>query len=325
MANAASRSGDPANGATVDSARAARTAGPDWHPVHVTFLGLGLIGGSVALALREAGGWTAAAWSPSGAGPARALESGVVDAAPATLDGALADADLVVLAAPPTACLALLDRLAGESRAALPGSAVVTDVASTKALLVARASANRLRFVGGHPMAGRETSGFGAATADLFVARPWVVVPGDPADTPAIERVEALARATGAHPVRMDAATHDAAVAMISHLPIVAAAALVEAAAGAAGELSPTDWPAAAALAASGWRDATRLARGDARMGAGIAATNAVALAARLRAYRDRLDAWLALLEATGSDGLPDEAAIRARLDAARNRLGGPG
>jgi prephenate dehydrogenase len=325
MANAASRSGDPASGAAVDSARPARTPGPDIQPVHVTFLGFGLIGGSVALALREAGGWTAAAWSPSGAGPARALEAGVVDAAPATLDDALADADLVVLAAPPTACLALLDRLAGEARAALPGSAVVTDVASTKALLVARAMANRLRFVGGHPMAGRETSGFQAATADLFVGRPWVVVPGDPADTVAIERVEELARATGACPVRMDAATHDAAVAVISHLPIVAAAALVEAAAGATGESWPADGPAAVALAASGWRDATRLARGDADMGAGIAATNAVALAACVRAYRERLDAWLALLEATGPDGLADEAAIRSRLDGARNRLGGPG
>ena len=292
--------------------------------VHVTFLGFGLIGGSVALALREVGGWTAAAWSPSGAGPARAIEAGIVDAAPSRLDDALADADLVVLAAPPTACLALLDRLSGEVRTALPGSAVVTDVASTKALLVARALANRLRFVGGHPMAGRETSGFHAATADLFVGRPWVVVPGDPADTVAIERVETLARATGALPVRMDAATHDAAVALISHLPIVVAAALVEAAAGAAGEPPPADWPAAVALAASGWRDATRLARGDAEMGAGIAATNAVALAARVRAYRDQLDAWLALLEATGPDGLPDEAAIRVRLDGARNRLGEP-
>jgi len=291
--------------------------------VHVTFLGLGLIGGSVALALRDAGGWTAAAWSPSGAGPARGLASGVVDAAPSTLAAALADADLVVLAAPPTACLALLDRLRDEARGALSRTAVVTDVASTKGRITARATEGRLRFVGGHPMAGRETSGFGAAKADLFVGRPWVVVPGDPADGIAIERVETLARATGALPVRMDAAAHDAAVAGISHLPLVAAAALVEAVAGAAGEAPPSDWPVAAALAASGWRDATRLARGNAEMGAGIAATNAAALAARLRAYRDRLDAWIALLEATGPGGQPDEAAIRARLEAARTRLDG--
>jgi prephenate dehydrogenase len=293
--------------------------------MHVTFLGLGLIGGSVARALREAGGWTTAAWTPTGAGPALALASGTIDAAPEALEDAIADADLVVLAAPPTACLALLDRLAGEARRALPAAAVVTDVASTKARIVDRAVTLGLRFVGGHPMAGRETSGFPAATATLFVGRPWVVVPGDPADGAAIERVESLARATGAVPVRMDAVAHDAAVAMISHLPIVAAAALVEAAAGVAGEPPPPGWPAAAALAASGWRDATRLARGDATMGAGIAVTNATALAAGLRAYRDRIDAWLALLEASGPGGLPDEAAIRARFASARDRLGGPG
>jgi prephenate dehydrogenase len=172
-------------------------------------------------------------------------------------------------------------------------------------------------------MAGRETSGFGAASATLFVGRPWVVVPGDPGDGAAIDRVEGLARAAGAIPVRMDAVAHDAAVAMISHLPIIAAAALAEAAAGGPGTPPLADWPAAAALAASGWRDATRLARGDPTMGAGIAATNATALAARLRAYRERLDEWLALLEARGPDGLPDEAAIRARLAAARDRLGG--
>ena len=125
-------------------------------------------------------------------------------------------------------------------------------------------------------MAGRETSGFGAATADLFVGRPWVVVPGDPADGVAIERVETLVRATGALPVRMDAGTHDAAVAGISHLPLVAAAALVEAVAGVAGEASPSDWPAAAALAAS---PAAALAAAPA---AALAAAQAAALAAAM-------------------------------------------
>ncbi len=293
--------------------------------MHVTFLGFGLIGGSVACSLREAGGWTAAAWSPSGSGPARALEAGTLDAAPPTLARALADADLVVLAAPPTACLSLLDMLAGESRADLAAGAVVTDVASTKTLIMGRAAAHGLRFVGGHPMAGKETSGFGAASADLFVGRPWVVIPARDTDVDAIERVESMVRATGARPVRMEAAAHDAAVAAISHLPLVAAAALVEVAAGAPGEAVPLDWPVAAALAASGWHDVTRLARGEPEMGAGIAATNAAALAARLRAYRDRLDEWLGLLEALGPAGLPDEAAIRARFVAARDRLDGKG
>jgi prephenate dehydrogenase len=103
------------------------------------------------------------------------------------------------------------------------------------------------------------------------------------------------------------------------------AAALVEAMAGGPGGPTAPGWPAAAALAASGWASATRLARGDATMGAGIARTNAGPLAARLRAVRDRIDEWLALLEQPAADGLPDEAALRERLAAARDRLGGEG
>jgi prephenate dehydrogenase len=167
-------------------------------------------------------------------------------------------------------------------------------------------------------MAGRETSGWAASSADLFVGRPWVIVPGDPADGAARERVESLARACGGVPLTMTAAEHDAAVAAISHLPLVLAAALVEAVAGTGvGDVRP-DWPAAAALAASGWQGATRLARGDVEMGAGIVATNAPAIAARLRDLRVVLDGWLAELEQTEN---PDHAAIAARLAAARRRL----
>ena len=197
---------------------------------------------------------------------------------------------------------------------------MITDVASTKAAVVAAGSEHGLRFVGGHPMAGRETSGYGAASADLFVDRPWVVVPTDPDDLPAVVAVETLAVACRARPIRMDAATHDLAVAAISHLPLVVAAALVETVAGPdAGGASPPGWPVARSLAASGWRDMTRLARGDVAMGAGIAATNAPAIATRLREFRDVLDGWLADLERSGG---PDEAALARRLAAAREQLG---
>ncbi len=291
----------------------------------VTFLGLGLIGGSIARAI-HAGGWTVSAWTPSGRGPAAALAAGVADLAPRDLATAVGGADLVVLAAPPTACLTLLDALAGPAGDAL-GGAVVTDVASTKAVIVARAAELGLRFVGGHPMAGREVSGFDAADADLLRDRPWVVVPvpgGADRDPDAIARVEALARACGARPVRMDAAAHDAAVAGVSHLPLVLAAALVEAVAGGPGAPPAPGWDAAASLAATGWAGATRLARGDPAMAAGIAATNAGPLAARLRAVRGRLDEWLALLDAPAAEsrgGLPDEAVLRDRFERARARL----
>ncbi|HSW41369.1 MAG TPA: prephenate dehydrogenase/arogenate dehydrogenase family protein [Patescibacteria group bacterium] len=288
--------------------------------MRLALLGLGLIGGSVARAAHAAG-WHVAAWTPSGGGPRTALAERAIDVAAGTPREALIDADLVVLAAPPVACLDLLGVLAGADRHALPPGAVVTDVASTKVLLVERAAAYGLRFVGGHPMAGRETSGFEAGSVDLFHDRPWVVVPPGAVDEQAVARVEELARACGARPVRMSAADHDAAVAAISHLPLAVAAALVEAVTGRPGEPEPASWRAAEPLAASGWAGATRLARGDPAMGAGIAATNAGPLAASIRALRDRLDEWLQLLEVDAGGGLPDEAALRERFAAARQRL----
>ena len=107
----------------------------------------------------------------------------------------------------------------------------------------------------------------------------------------------------------------------ISHLPLLTSVALVEAVTGSPGD-QRHDWAAAASLAAGGWRDTTRLARGDTAMGAEIAATNAGPLAARLRAYRDAIDVWIALLEAPAG---PDATAIRERMDAAKARLEHPG
>ena len=282
-------------------------------------LGFGLIGGSIARALAAPrSNWSVAAWSPTGGGPRAALADGTIDAAPATVEDTIEGANLVVLAAPPLACLELLDRLGGSLRGSLADDAVVTDVASTKGRLVDRAAEAGLRFVGGHPMAGRETSGWEASTADLFVGRPWVVVPADPSDEAARERVESLARACQALPLAMTAADHDVAVAAISHLPLVVAAALVEAVATGADGTIRADWPAASTLAASGWQGATRLARGDVEMGAGIVATNAPAIAARLRDLRRVIDAWLAELES--ADG-PEPSRLVARLTAARQRL----
>src|SRR6476619_3960171 len=101
--------------------------------MRLAFLGFGLIGGSIARAVRlhpGADGWTMAAWSPSGDGPRQAAADGVVDLAADTPAAALAGAELVILAAPATACLGLVDSLAGPWRSALPPTAVVTDVAS---------------------------------------------------------------------------------------------------------------------------------------------------------------------------------------------------
>jgi prephenate dehydrogenase len=298
--------------------RESTLTGPIIGRMRVAFLGFGLIAGSVARALRAAGGeWTLAGWSPTSEGTRAAAHDGVLDFAADTPGEAVDGATLVVLAAPPIACLELLDALAGPLGARLGADAVVTDVASTKTAICARARQLGLRFVGGHPMAGREMAGYAASDADLFRDRSWVVVE-DGARDDDVALVEQLAVACGARPVRLDAVAHDAAVAAISHLPLVAAAALVEAVAGEPGGPASADWPAAASLAATGWRDATRLARGEVTMATDIASTNADAIAVRVRSLRAVLDAWLAELERPGG---PDPDRLRARFVAARERL----
>jgi prephenate dehydrogenase len=289
--------------------------------VRIAIVGYGLIGGSIARALRRAvppGEGRSdgtrpmiAAWSRHSDGPRAMLAAGVLDAAPDSLVEVLECADLIVLAAPPLACLDLLDQIAGPLRPALAPGATVTDVASTKRVIVERADRLGLRFVGGHPMAGREITGHAAALEDLFVDRPWVVCPGVLAGQTDVGRVEDLATACGARPVRLDPAIHDAAAAAISHLPLVLSAALAEAV------IDGPAWLEASTLAASGWRDMTRLARGDAAMGAGIVATNALEIAFGIRAVRAALDAWLTALETP----VPDAAELESRFRAVRDGL----
>jgi prephenate dehydrogenase len=299
---------------------ASRRAAAELLPARIAFLGLGLIGGSIASALRAVGAHSRlVAWTPSGRGPVNGLRLGLIDEAAPTAEAAIRGAGLVVLAGPPLAVLELLDALGGSLGATLGGDAIITDVASTKEAIVGRAASNGLRFVGGHPMAGREASGIGAAEAELFVGRPWVVIAGSHASAQDVATVEALATASGARPVHLSAAEHDAGVAAISHLPLVTAAALVEAVAGEAAEGSA--WTAGRGLAAGGWADMTRLARGDPEMGAGILATNAENVALELRAFRAAIDGWIDALEAPSG---PDAPALAERLEATRRLLDTP-
>ncbi len=289
---------------------------PDNRVVRIAFLGLGLVGGSIARALRASPeNLEIVGWTPGGAGPRAAVAAGVLDAATADAASAISGASLVVLAGPADTIPELIGRLSGDLATALPSDASVTDVASTKSVILAAADAAGLPFVGGHPMAGRETSGFAASDEDLFHDRPWVVVPGTRARESDVARVEWLAAACGARAVRATAGDHDAAVAAISHLPLVVAAAIAESVAGDDGWRGSL----AEALTATGWDSATRLARGDPAMGAGILATNAAATAERLRDVRAVLDGWLVVLERSN----PRADEIRDRLAAAREALDG--
>jgi len=289
--------------------------------MRVALLGMGLIGGSIARALAaetnrdeplgDGSAWEVSAWTPDGRGPRAAVAAGTIRAAAASIGEAVDGAELVILAAPPLACMELVGALAGPGR--LAAGALVTDVASTKTAIVERAGKLGVRFVGGHPMAGTHRTGFDAADAGLFVGRPWVIT--SPLTADGADVVVRLARACGANPIAMTPAEHDAAVAAISHLPLVVAAAIVEAVVGEGPGPVRDDWPAARALAATGWASATRLARGDVSMATGIAATNGAAIANRLRDLEAVIAGWRRELEAG------DGAAIEARFAAARARL----
>ena len=251
-------------------------------------VGLGLIGGSLALALRRSRPELEITGVDSDPQVmARALDRGVIR------EPGIEGCSMVVLAVPPPAIRQLVLNL--------PRDLLVTDVASTKADVVRWAAEAGLDFVGGHPMCGREAFGLEAADPDLFEGAAWVLTRAD-------ERVEDLVRAAGAHPVVMDADRHDRLVAGVSHAAFGLSAAYLLAA------TSGRDWPAMAELAAGGFRDMTRLASGSPAMYAGIAVTNRRHLAASLK----RVEAQLAKLRRRVEDG--DAAALEELFGEARER-----
>lgn len=299
----------------------AESAGP------VAILGLGLIGGSLALALKQAG------WS----GPIigwdrpevlrRARERGAVDGAAETPAAAASRAAFVVLALPVGA---ILDVLPAVVAAAAPGT-VITDTGSTKRRVVAAARAalagragtvRGIRVIGGHPMAGREVGGFEHARADLFAGSTWIFTPAEQASAPggltpaaaapafeatpetkpetgpettpeatagaaAAPALEALVARVGARPLWTDAATHDAALARLSHLPQLLSTAL----AGHLGErFAAPEWAPLLGAAGPGARDMARLALSPYAPWRDILLTNGDEIAAALEEARQSLD-----------------------------------
>jgi prephenate dehydrogenase len=209
----------------------------------------------------------------------QARRARAVAAAASSLEEALAQADVLVLSAPPAVNLRLLREAARRARPGL----VITDVGSVKQPICAEAARLRLRgFVGGHPLAGTERSGFAASSATLFVGRSWILTPGPGAER-ATRVVAALARRVGARPVRLAPADHDRAVAFLSHVPQLVSWALLQAARAdrvGAGNL---------ALAGPGFRDMTRLARSPRSLWRQILAQNRREVRRALNAFRRAL------------------------------------
>ena len=191
----------------------------------VAIVGLGLVGGSLARALSAAGYRVIGHDRPRVL--RQALASGAIAVAARSVPLAVADADIVVLAASPRTNRRLLSQVARAARA----GATLTDVGSVKRGICGDARRRGLtRFVGGHPMAGREASGFAASKPDLFHGRRWILTPDADASPASLRALRALVRAAGARPVVMTAAEHDRAVAFLSHVPQVVAWALFGAA-----------------------------------------------------------------------------------------------
>ena len=259
----------------------------------VAIIGVGLIGGSFALALKAAGACAHVVGAGrSAANLRRALELGVIDSAAPDAVAAAHNADLVLIAAPVAQFLKLFRDVA----TVLGPRALVTDAGSTKrdVIAAARASLGRkiAQFVPAHPVAGAEKSGAGAASAELFRGRRVILTPLPENSDSAVSKVQAAWSACGARISRLDAEEHDAILGAVSHLPHVLAYALVH-------ELASRDNGAQLFdYAAGGFRDFTRIASSHPEMWRDICVANSDRLLEELKKYRRKLDAVNKLLEA---------------------------
>lgn len=268
----------------------------------LTIVGVGLLGGSVARAVRSRG--LAREIVGVGRRPERlapALADGTLDRAVTDLADGLRGADVVLLALPVLAA----ERLLPAVWRSVSADALVTDVGSTKGRFARAAdtlqTGRRVRFVGSHPLAGSELAGYAAARADLFERATVIVTPTEEVASGTVKEAVVFWESLGARASVLDPETHDRVVAAISHLPHLAAYALVETAA--------AFEPGALDFAARGFRDTTRIAASDPEVWREIFLTNRDALRSSLGAYRAALDRLEALVEAED-----DGAALRAAL-----------
>jgi prephenate dehydrogenase len=255
--------------------------------MRMAVIGVGLIGGSVALAARERLDASVTGYDDSAQALKAALNRGVIDRAAGSVSDAVDGAQAVFVAAP----VGVLRALVGDALATAGADCVVSDVGSTKRAIVA--AHDDPRFVGGHPMAGAETAGVEHARADLFEGATWYLTPGASTSGVLYQRLHRLLYGLGARPTAIDPETHDRMLAAVSHLPHVLANVLVAQAAAtlaAGSERLPAAGPS--------FRDATRVAGAPSTIWTDIYLSNRDALRdeidgalTRLQAVRDALDA----------------------------------
>jgi prephenate dehydrogenase len=269
----------------------------------IAILGPGLLGGSIALRLRELGGHHVALWARREEAVTEIQARECADEASTDILAVVNGAELVVLCVPVSAMPDLARQLIGVLRP----ETIVTDVGSVKATVVAELSAifaGRARFVGSHPMAGTEFTGLAAAKADLFSGAACIVTPDATGDDDAVVSVSAFWSHLGCRVVQLAPQEHDECVALVSHLPHLVAGTLVRTVA--------AQNPRAFAVVGPGFRDSTRVASGPPEMWVGILRENAEAACAAL-------DAMIAKLRDLRQTLAPfSESGVRAALAEAK-------
>ena len=262
--------------------------------MNIGIVGIGLIGGSLALEFVKRG-HTVWGTSRNASTCQIALERRIVHHASTDLDS-LQSVDLVFICTPIPHILPTLQTLA-ES---LPPETIVTDVASVKAAIAQPATTIWPNFVAGHPMAGTAQQGIDAAQLDLFTGCSYVITPVEATQEAAIHTLATLLQPLDIELVRTAPETHDAAVAWISHLPAMVSSALVAA----AGRAPSEELMLARQLASSGFRDTSRVGGGNPELGTAMAQFNRSALLKSLYAYRNNLDAIVEAIETENWSGL---------------------
>jgi prephenate dehydrogenase len=259
--------------------------------VLVTIIGLGLIGGSIGLALRQGKKprWKIVGYSRRQETVANALSLGAIERGATNLKDVVKQADFVIIATP----VLTVKEIFSEIAPYLPSACIVTDTASTKVQVMKWAEEilpPTVDFIGGHPMAGRETYGIQAAEAEFFQGCTYCLTSSEKASPKSIDTVTGMVSKLGAIPFFIDAQEHDSLVAGISHLPMLLSAALVSL------TTNNPSWSKMSKLAASGYHDLSRLASGSPEVNAHICLSNKEAVVNWIDKFNQELERYRQLV-----------------------------
>ena len=278
----------------------------------LAIIGVGLIGGSLGLALKDALGEEIyiTGLCRTEASMRAAMACGAVDFASSDLEAVVGDADIIYLSPPVLQIVPMVERILPH----LKDGAILTDAGSTKGYVyeaLHRILPPQIYYVPGHPMTGREKSGVAAATKDLFAHKAYVIIDDKMVPREVKERLMALLRYTRANFTTLDLAQHDRCAAVISHVPHLAAAALVTLL-----NRSGDDLDSCLKLVGGGFKDTTRIASSNADMWADICMTNAVPIADSLRGLQAILGEVITAVERGNRQAVHDFfAASKERRD----------